>query len=300
MDEFLKGASELKRRVLLLIFIFTPLLVHTPTSYGFRAQLGFWRGPATPPVPIAPCGDLPPSVTTQPIVDLRASEYSGSGDWINSGSAGSAYNMMLGNGSSAGTYPTFVATAPAHFSYDGGDYFTIRGANTTFINSIHQDNAVFTIVYEGYVTGGDSIDLANTGTSWNAAGFAFQTYFDNDEPLTFEVGAQTPSTNQCSGGFALCAELTNNNLSAPSKLFGAIAVNEGTGEGRFRMNNRSSTFTSTYNNPTTSVSSSKLKIGGPDTQASGSKIYRFRMWNVALSDAQLLELYQHSTVNCGW
>lgn len=289
-----------KNNLRILTFTFVLLLVHTPTSYGFRTSLAFWRSPSSPPVPIAPCGDLPPSVTTPPIVDLRASEYGGSGDWQNDASTGAAYDMMLGNGSSAGTYPTFVSTAPAHFLFDGGDYFTLRGANTTFINSIHQDNAVFTIVYEGYVTGGDTIDLASMDTSWNAAGFAFQTYFGNDEPLTFEVGSQTPVTNQCSGGFALCAELTNNSLSAPSKLFGAIAVNEGTGEGRFRMNNQASTFTSTYNNPTTSVSSNKFKIGGPDTQASGSKIYRFRMWNVALSDAQLLELYQHSSVNCGW
>lgn len=78
-----------------------------------------------------------------------AASYGGSGTtWANlvtapaDGSAQTAYDFYLGNGSTGTTYPAFNASsgsAAAYWSVDGGDYFSLKsGANTSFLNSLHK------------------------------------------------------------------------------------------------------------------------------------------------------------------
>ena len=51
---------------------------------------------------------------------LRASEYSGSGDWLDEANS---HDAQFGDGSTGGTFPVFVAST--HFTFDGAQYFSI-------------------------------------------------------------------------------------------------------------------------------------------------------------------------------
>ncbi len=86
-----------------------------------------------------------------------SASYNGTGQtWANivtapaDGSGQTAYDFYRGATSgSEGSDRTFNGSAGAnsaneYFSFDGGDYLTLVGFNTTFIHSMHKENAAFT------------------------------------------------------------------------------------------------------------------------------------------------------------
>lgn len=111
--------------------------------------LGAGRGTYGGPDRTAPLS----SVISSCVMDLDATlsaSYPGSGEtWSNliaspaDGSAQTDNDFYLGaDGTADGANPTFNGSAndpAAYWSFDGGDYFSLKtGANTTFINALHK------------------------------------------------------------------------------------------------------------------------------------------------------------------
>lgn len=113
-----------------------------------------------------------------------ADSYPGTGTtWANltaspaDGSAQTAYDFYLGNdGVTATQFPTFngsAGDAAAYWSFDGGDFFTLKsGANTDFLNNLHKTTGGqdFTIVFTAQHsdnTWGNSRSFFITQFAWN-------------------------------------------------------------------------------------------------------------------------------------
>ena len=241
------------------------------------------------------CQDQPGSVSSLPIIDLRAWSYSGSGNWLNSGTGGSAYDMALGNGTAA-TTPTYVSSSPSHFLMDGGDYFRLVGAQTAFLDSMHQDNAIYTIVIEGHRASTSTQVWFSTGSWSNSVGVALY----NTTSINYQVGDGSPVSGSCTGNASLCA--SGPSFGGTGTSFMAVAVNETAGTGTIRANGSSSAVTSTYSGPSTATAQHKFELGGVSESIvpNGTRFYRVRVWNVALTSSQLRDLYAYSGNYCPW
>ena len=166
-----------------------------------------------------------------------SASYSGSGQtWANivtapaDGSGQTAYDFYRGatNGSE-GSDPTFNGSAGAnsaneYFSFDGGDYLTLVGSNTTFLNSLHKENAVFT--WYGFLRTPTSTGNANL----------FGTNAQSSSNIGIHINISTGGTLQllvASGGGASL------NITTPSSFFAdntnsflAVSYNEALGAKR--------------------------------------------------------------------
>lgn len=232
----------------------------------------------------------------------KSNSYSGSGQtWYNTtsspadGSAKSAYDFYLGNTSGSDSEdPTFNGTAgnqssSEYFNFDGADDFTIAGGNTTFTNSLHKDNAVFTfatLIYLGSLTT-QSI-LGTTGGTGNG--------------ITLRANASGNITfTQSDGTTAHTIKTAAGIVSATTPLMVAISYTESTGVGLIYVNTgtkTTSTISTSYTTPSSSAANTALTIAGEapgDTElSSGSKMWFAGMWNTALSETQLDTIFNRT------
>ncbi|MCC6138916.1 MAG: hypothetical protein IT287_09800 [Bdellovibrionaceae bacterium] len=244
----------------------------------------------------AKCQEQPGSVGTLPVIDLRAWSYSGSGNWLNSGSGGSTYDMSLGNGSTATTFPTYVSSSPNHFLMDGGDYFRLVGAQTAFLDSIHKANAIYTIVIEGHRASTSTQVWFSTGSWSNNVGVALYT----TTSINYQVGDGSPISGSCGGNASLC--VSGPSFGGTGTSFMALAVDEPSATGTVRANGSSSTITSTYSGPSAATAQHKFELGGVSESIvpNSTRYYRVRVWDVALTAAQIRDLYSYSGNYCPW
>jgi hypothetical protein len=225
----------------------------------------------------------------------KSNSYSGTGQtWANTtsapadGSSKTDYDFYLGTSSSGSSNdPTFNGTAgnnssSEYFSFDGADCFTLAGSNTTFINSLHKNNATFTFASlisipttaNGYIFG---------DTSATSPGIAL--YRDTSGDIRFyQMNGSTTQTVATDSG----------RLPSSSNAFVALSYTESTGAGIIYCHTGTKsayTFTQAYSSPTSTDASPYMAIGAKapaDSELpSGSKIWFAGMWNTALSESQL-------------
>ena len=188
--------------------------------------------------------------------------------------------------------PTFNGVADAlssaeFFSFDGGDYFTKATANDTFINSLHKDNAAFTLAF-WVRPATSSIDpffgtAANTETNVGITGFY--------EGLT---GTAVLNVSKGSAGYAaqLGASLGVTN---GAWQFIAVSVNEA-GTFFWQRNASASTPASAaYTSPSAAAATNTAVIGdiggGAFPVPSGTRIAIFMAFDAALTQWQLEQIY---------
>lgn len=210
--------------------------------------------------------------------------------WLDRSSG--AHDFFLGADVDATiTDPTFTGnpgsrSKETYFAHDGGDYFTYDTTNETWMNSLHKDNAVFTLLMWAYLTSVTSVRMAgmasastSTGIMWGTSvgGLLNQSIFTGSGTAGAFNGAAVPLNS-----WALLGWSHNEAVGAS----GAISFVSGV-----------PTFaTSTYTTPSASDGTSTMKIGGRGDGAnnvpSGSRIAMFSAWDVALTSAQLAAYFQ--------
>jgi hypothetical protein len=248
------------------------------------------------------CFSPNPAVAVMPLIDMQSSAFSGAGDqWLNLGSGGSAYDFARGVASDPTDYPPFVAASPAHFLFRGTDHLYMSGPATQFINSLHRKGAVFTIVYEGYVSNGKVATAVVNGSWSNSSGIAL---FYSAGQIFFQVGnGDGNSSYICTDFNSYCVGgPTFSSPADPANLFGAVSVNEAQGTGFLQANEQILSLPIVYKKDGTASAAHELDIGGvwEDKPALNSRVYRMRIWDTSLSDSQLRALYNQSSSYCPW
>lgn len=209
------------------------------------------------------------------------------------GSSQNAYDFFLGaSSSSESTDPTFVGvsggrSANDYFSFDGGDYFTLAGGHTSFVNSLHKDGAKFTLVcvvrtpssFGGSVYGAR---LFSTGTNY---GFDLMWLKNTGKIRIAAYGSSFSKDSDVA-------------LSPSTTYFLAVSLDE-TASGYLYLNGRyaqvggADTFSAAYSSPTTTDPDGTLRIGNAGVVHSevyvenSTRIHLLQLYNRALSKSEL-------------
>jgi len=185
-----------------------------------------------------------------------------------------------------------AGVATTYWSFDGGDFFRYLGANPTWLQNFHKDNAALTIV--GIVfnpTGGNAGALPICGTT-RTTGTGFF-YWGNGGPHQFVAKNGGSDAINKSGG----------TISENAWHFLAVSLNEATGagggflykDGAYDQVSGSDTFTSTYSSPSASSSTDTLEIGSNGNAqfltVNGGRMQGVMIFDTALSKADLDTLY---------
>jgi len=253
----------------------------------------------------------PPLVSSGAVCHLNAGDilsYASLGQqlWKNliaspaDGAAQAAYDFVLGNTSSAeASDPAFNGvigneSKNEYFSFDGGQYFTLNGAMTTFLESLHKNNAAYTLlawyetpsVYDFYPTLFDNTTggLSTKGLRWyGGSSGATELRIANGSAASLGKSAAVDS------------------VTYPNVLMNAVALDEVVGANGLRFysndgtNERTSTEDSTYTAPSALAADYKFQIGangiGGDRLANGHKMFEFMIYNRALTLSELQQNY---------
>lgn len=228
-----------------------------------------------------------------------AASYDGTSQtWTDTSGNGNHFYRGTGSGSDAAD-PAFTGTAgrqssAEYFSSDGGDYFSPVGS-PTFADTWHKDNATFTLAAWVYVASGvvtpPGLPLITTrgpvggpfdpGVTLQISGLASTGRIS----LNYNNGSSTQA----------CLPPTNDSIVEGTWMFAAVSFSEGSGASFVRANGFSELFSSdTYVSP-----SSAAKTAGPlifaiatnSVAASGDRINSIAAWSTALSQAQVLSIY---------
>ena len=233
-----------------------------------------------------------------------SASYGGSGQtWANivtapaDGSGQTAYDFYRGatNGSE-GSDPTFNGSAGANsanefWSFDGGDYFTLAGSNTTFLNSLHKENAAFT--WYG---------LLRTPTSLSGQENLFGTDAQSSSNIGMVINSSAGSLafGVGNGSGAFSALSSGGFIAAATNYLIAVSYDEATGAGLFYRQGAAGKATSaisgSYVSPSASAATytAQLFAGGnaANPATPGMRGWRTGMFNRALTEAQLDALFE--------
>jgi hypothetical protein len=220
------------------------------------------------------------------------------------GESQTAYDHHFGDdGTSDTTDPTFTGTAGAldtnvYASVDGGDYFDIVGSLTTFLNSMHKDSALFTIVmlYRSASSLGQDY-LFSTDDNTSGTGITFRQR--NNGWLQFWVGNNNTNSvlNVSSSGITIATS---------SIQMVAISVDEASGSGASLFYVKDSggtkttdTFDATYSSPSSSAADGCTILATPDhagIATSGVRLFDCMAFNTALTESDLDDVYDMLSV----
>lgn len=209
--------------------------------------------------------------------------YIGSGDsWLDRSPNGFYFVRGSGTGTSASD-PTFNGPAgyiPAYWSHDGAQFFSYHGAtNEAVFQTIHQDNASFSMVGLVYVTSsgnvflcGDAIDAA-TGFSFGLRGLRTRMRVAN--------------------GGATVLDVTGSAVSFGAWHMIGVSVSEAVGSGFYYVDGGYSpvagadTFNATYATPSAGAATSVMTVAGlvATGDPAGTRTAFFALWNRALTKA---------------
>jgi len=229
-----------------------------------------------------------------------SASYAGTGQTFANALGNTDYDFWLGNNNaSANNDPTFNGVAGSntnaeYFSGDGGDYFTIK-SNSTFINSLHKENAVFT--WYGFIkmpTGAvNGMLCGDTGSSAGLVGIYLNLAAGR---LQFGVADGTNNIIVGQSGAGL--------LSSAESCLVAFSYDESTGVGLIYKKTAAgvkttSTFTRTYNaaglTPSSSSATTDMSMwhrgGVGDVLGAGCQLWQSGMYAQALSESQLDDLW---------
>lgn len=237
-------------------------------------------------------------MTTNLMVCLDAGDgtsYTSGQTWTDR--SGNGYSFFRGADSgSAADDPTFNGSAGAkstneYFSSDGGDYFRLNQANPTWVQNIHKDNAIFSIMMWVYhdtlpSVSGNFTYLA--GTAGGTTGFEF--VVNTGDNLQFLVFNAT----------ALPLNVGNSvDITADTWQLYAVTVNEASNATNFYVNTSNSLSNGTYTSPATGNASYTLEFlnrGNAFNPApTGIRTAFLGMWGgTALSSTQISNFYNYS------
>lgn len=215
----------------------------------------------------------------------------------------SAYHWDRGADSSAtATDPTFNGSANGfssgeYWSFDGGDYFTptAGGGGNTFINSIHKNNAVFSIAIWarlGTHTPSNQYMFGNTQGAASAGfffGFSTAAGLGNGR-LRFAI------YNGASSVYDVAASSFAVPTAGQWYLWG-VSIDEAAGTGYFYQNGSSQAITPTYASPSASNSSNSLTIGAINTAlplTNNSRLASLATWDRSLTSAEFDILFERT------
>lgn len=218
-----------------------------------------------------------------------AASYTSGQSWLDR--SGNGYDFFRGADNSAtATDPTFNGSAGGlssgeYFSFDGGDYCTYDSANETWMESLHKDNATFTIMswvwpdLDG--TGASICGTKGAGTTLGA-----QWRWSNGATQQLLIGNGSADTS-----------ITGSNYADSVWQFSAVSIDEAVGSNGaiFILNNTTTLKSSTFTSPSASAASQVMKIGqrgdGNDALRANSRLAMFAAWNVALSESKMRSIY---------
>lgn len=210
--------------------------------------------------------------------------------------SGNGADFFLGADVNASTDdPTFTGipghTSPsAYFSFDGGDVFTYDTTNETWMQNLHKNNAIFTVVAFYYQDGaGDEMTFCGGGAI-------------ADIGINFDTSAGSPRQPQLRVGPGVLAVVADTALGSGAWHMVGLSLNEATGagggffysDGAYNQVSASDTFTSTYTSPSSSDMTHTFQVGasgnGPSVNPTtdGQRLSCIAIWEgTALSKANM-------------
>lgn len=218
------------------------------------------------------------------------------------------------DGSSQGDYdadritdPTPNYNSAGTLSYwgptGGTGYFDIT-PNTTFLNSLHKDNALGTLVFVYFISSVSSSEvqylMGSAGTSGSNTGI--RVFLDASRQINFVVrNAGADALNVVSSSVA--------SITAGVVCMVAVSVDEANGTGLFYYRNASQgtitqAFTSTYSSPSSSnatYTTNLMAAGNGETPipahaSNEHRMYQVLGYNQALDTGQLNKVYSQAFI----
>lgn len=220
--------------------------------------------------------------------------YSGSGQtW--SDRSGNGTDFLRGaTSSSEASDPTFNGTAGRntineYWSFDGADYFTLSGANPTWVNDFQKNNAVSTFVSMVYINTSVSYqnfagDIGTVGAAWSFGVNPDNTVYSAIYDDAFALQIANTSTTAT--------------MSEDAWHFVAAAIDEGANSHITKVDSTNNISTDS-GTPGTGDTNGKMNIGrggsGVTDQLieSGGRMNFFLVWNRKMSTTELDNFYRY-------
>lgn len=173
--------------------------------------------------------------------------------WLDLAGAGYDFYRGSGTGSDAND-PTFTGSAGALSSYwlFNSDYFSYDKTNEAWMETIHKNNAIFTIIAFTYPTSGGHNIVGDSGA---LTGFVFSAN------STLVIGVEN-------AGAAVLSKTGDTSIASNTWNMTGVSINEATGagggflytNGAYNQVAGSNTFDSTYTSPSASSASFAMQI----------------------------------------
>lgn len=222
----------------------------------------------------------------------------------NDGSLQTAYNFQLGATQNIEASDPVLQGAPGdtssstYYEGDGNQYMRLKGANTTFINSLHKNNAIFT--WYGFMRPGTVV--TNTTLFSTIAPSVTQSGTGSLSNIGINIGLDFTGNIRLMQGNGTTAYLIANNATFPiapgTVCFIAVSYDESTGSGLFYYNAASGkvtqTFTQAYTSPSAAACTDyPIMLAGTGSNATntGVRTYRTGLSNLALTETLLDSVY---------
>lgn len=192
--------------------------------------------------------------------------YTSGQSWLDR--SGNGYDFFLGaDGSATATDPTFagaVGDQSAYWSFDGGDYFRYDSTNEAWMNRLHQNNAIFTIVSFCFPAIPNGVPATNRTLLATNGGHvsspAIGIGVDPDGNIRVSNGPSSPanvlSASPTSKANDLAWNMTGISLDEASGAGGSFCYLNGA----YNQVSGSDTFNGTYTSPSASDASYKMEI----------------------------------------
>lgn len=223
--------------------------------------------------------------------------YSSGQVWFDTSGNGYDFNRGATSGAESSD-PTFNGTAGRrtdgeYWSFDGGDFFTYDTTTEAWMQTLHQNNALFTLAGWWYLPSASFHLLVTTlggGTAASSDGISFQTTATRELTLFVGSAATADTTLTSTIQFANSAW-----------TFIAVSLDEAAGASGslWQINEAQETFNGTYSAPSAVAADGAFQLGARGSSfplASGSRLGMMNIWTRALSAAELTTLF-HATRN---
>lgn len=207
------------------------------------------------------------------------------------GSSQTDNRLQRGDGSTSTTYPAITCNTA---DFDGGDWLTKAAANTTFYNSLHKDNAAFTIWAYMKFASSDPTARAIAATANSGGGGHIGIRFG-------KTSANKLAFYQYNGSSEVTIAIGDSTLTLGNYQFFALSYDETSG-GFFRVDkaysqvSASDTFATAYTSPSTSNATYKFTLAalsdaGLSPWPSGSALVAAGIHNVSLTATECDQIY---------
>ena len=202
------------------------------------------------------------------------------------------------DGTAEASDPTFNGspgklTLNEYWSFDGGDQFRYDSANETWMQNMHKNSALFTLLTFVYLGSTSNQGIMGTGTGSADVGIEYRTKAAEEQELRIFAGGSTSITKR-----------TDAAVSTGAFHMLALSIDEATGagggffykDGAYDQVGAADTFDATYTAPSAASATYTLELGsrGNTSQnlTSGSRMACFAAWEgTALTKANLDDIW---------